>query len=79
MELSRRQVLSLVPATGLLALGGTVPASADPATDLARLKANTVEIFAGTAASNARPEVARKLAAIDQAARARLAGHGRRR
>jgi hyaluronate lyase len=73
MELSRRQILSLVPATGLLALARPVPASADPATDLARLKTNTIEVFAGTASSNARPEVAPKLAAIEQAARARLA------
>ena len=73
MELSRRQVLSLVPATGLLALARPVPASADPATDLARLKANTIEVFAGNASSNARPEVAPKLAAIEQTARTRLA------
>jgi hyaluronate lyase len=73
MELSRRQVLSLVPATGLLALARPVPASADPVTDLARLKTNTIEVFAGTASSNARPEVAPKLAAIEQTARARLA------
>ncbi|MBB4909571.1 polysaccharide lyase family 8 super-sandwich domain-containing protein [Actinophytocola algeriensis] len=73
MELSRRHVLSLVPAAGLLALARPVPASADPATDLARLKTNTIEVFAGTASSNARQEVAPKLAAIVQAARARLA------
>jgi hyaluronate lyase len=71
MELSRRQVLSLVPAAMLMAR--VVPASADPVADLARLKTNTVEVFAGTASSNARPEVAPKLAAIEQAARARLA------
>lgn len=73
MELSRRQVLSLVPTASLLALARPVAASADPATDLARVKTNTIEVFAGTAASNARPEVAPKLAAIEQAARARLA------
>ncbi len=71
MELSRRQVLSLVPAAVLLARA--VPASADPVADLSRLRTNTVDVFAGTAASNARPEVAPKLAAIVRAARARLA------
>lgn len=71
MELSRRQVLSLVPAAVLMAR--VVPASADPVADLARLKANTIEVFAGTASSNARPEVAPKLAAIERAARVRLA------
>ncbi|WP_459722044.1 polysaccharide lyase family 8 super-sandwich domain-containing protein [Actinophytocola sp. KF-1] len=54
-------------------LARVVPASADPVTDLARLKANTVDVFAGTVESNARPEVAPKLAAIVRAARARLA------
>jgi polysaccharide lyase family 8-like protein len=71
MELSRRQVLSLVPAAVLMAR--VVPASADPAADLARVRSNTIEVFAGTASSNARPEVAPKLTAIVQAARARLA------
>ena len=71
MELSRRQVLSIVPAAVLLARA--VPASADPVADLARLKANTVDVFAGTEESNARPEVATKLAAIERTARARLA------
>ncbi|MFI7675913.1 polysaccharide lyase family 8 super-sandwich domain-containing protein [Actinophytocola sp. NPDC049390] len=71
MELSRRQVLSIVPAAVLLARA--VPASADPVADLGRLRANTVDVFAGTAESNARPEVAPKLAAIERTARARLA------
>ena len=73
MELSRRQVLSLVPTASLLALARPVAASADPATDLARVKTNAIEVFAGTAASNALPEVAPKLAAIERTARTRLA------
>lgn len=73
MELSRRQVLSLVPAAGLLALARPVPASADPDADFARLLANTIDIFCGTTSSNALPAVAPKLAAIERTARARLA------
>jgi hyaluronate lyase len=76
--MSRRAVLSVVPAAALLAAVRPLraraagSAAADPAGTGAVL-ANTVAVFAGTAASNARPEVAAKLAAIDATARARLA------
>lgn len=73
MELSRRQVLSLVPAAGLLAAAAPAVAAAEPGTGLARLLANTVTIFAGSAGTNARPEVAGKVAAIERTARANLA------
>ncbi|GAA2209647.1 polysaccharide lyase 8 family protein [Nonomuraea monospora] len=69
-HLSRRQVLSLIPATGLLA--ATASPSRAAAVDHARLLANTLAIFAGTPEVNARPEVAGKLAAILAAARQRL-------
>ncbi|MEV4170478.1 polysaccharide lyase family 8 super-sandwich domain-containing protein [Nonomuraea sp. NPDC049709] len=68
--MSRRQVLSLLPAVGLLAVA--TPARAAAAVDHARLLANTVAIFAGTPEVNARPEVAGKLAAILGTARQRL-------
>jgi hyaluronate lyase len=73
MELSRRQVLSLVPAAGLLAVARPGVASAADQAGLARLLANTVTIFAGSAESNARPELAGKVAAIERAARTNLA------
>ncbi|HEU4947926.1 MAG TPA: polysaccharide lyase family 8 super-sandwich domain-containing protein [Kribbella sp.] len=69
MELSRRRVLSFLPAAALLTVITPQRANADSGTDHARLLANTVAIFAGTAESNARPEVAAKLAGIDQTAR----------
>ncbi|TDC07851.1 silent information regulator protein Sir2 [Nonomuraea longispora] len=71
--MSRRQVLSLLPAAGLLAMAAApLRAAAASATDHARLLANTVAIFAGTADVNARPEVAAKLAAMLDTARQRL-------
>jgi hyaluronate lyase len=81
LQISRRAVLSMIPATGLLAVAqplraraATPPdgASAEATADHAVLLGNTVAIFAGTAESNARPEVAAKVAAIDGAARSRL-------
>ncbi|MEU6780075.1 polysaccharide lyase family 8 super-sandwich domain-containing protein [Nonomuraea angiospora] len=69
-HMSRRQVLSLLPAAGLLAAAGPVRAAAG--IDHARLLANTVAIFAGTPDVNARPEVAGKLASITATARQRL-------
>ena len=69
MELSRRRMLSLMSATGLLAVVRPVPAGADTGDDRALLLANTVAIFAGTPQSNVRPEVAPKLAGIEQTAR----------
>ena len=74
-QLSRRQVLALVPAAGLLTAASsmanpTVSAAQTPADD--RLLANAVAIFTGTAETNARPEVAAKLTAIANTARTRL-------
>ncbi|TMR21524.1 silent information regulator protein Sir2 [Nonomuraea turkmeniaca] len=68
--MSRRQVLSLLPAAGLLAVAA--PSRAAAGIDHARLIANTVSIFAGTSDVNARPEVAAKLATIVRTARQRL-------
>ncbi len=70
-HISRRQVLSLLPAAGLAAWAS--PVRAATGVDHARLLANTVAIFAGTPEVNARPEVAGKLAAILRTARQRLA------
>ncbi|MCI3224444.1 silent information regulator protein Sir2, partial [Streptomyces sp. NP-1717] len=86
MQLSRRTLLTMLPASALLAVAAPLraraagpppaPASAsaktERAADHAALLANTVAIFAGTAESNARPEVAAKLAAITSTARTRL-------
>src|SRR5690349_5205085 len=72
MELSRRHVLSIVPAAGLVALVRPGSAAAAPS-DLARLLANTVTIFTGTDATNARPELAAKIAAVGRTARTNLA------
>ncbi|MBY8881425.1 polysaccharide lyase family 8 super-sandwich domain-containing protein [Actinacidiphila acidipaludis] len=82
MQISRRALLSAVPAATLLALTPALraraaePDGADPAAasaDRTALLANTVAIFAGTATSNARPEAAAKIAAIAATARSRLA------
>ncbi|MGH3731275.1 MAG: polysaccharide lyase family 8 super-sandwich domain-containing protein, partial [Micromonosporaceae bacterium] len=76
MKITRRRLLSLVPATGLITLATPGRASADPeadpGADHARVLSNTVDIFAGTTASNGRPEAAGKLAAIERTARTRL-------
>jgi hyaluronate lyase len=83
VEITRRRLLSLVPAASLSGLALPQRASAttgdasedgqsDPPTDLARLLGNTVAMLAGTPESNARPEVAAKLATIEQNARSRL-------
>ena len=74
VRMSRRAVLSTIPAAALLAVAQPLRArAAEPATeataDYAALIANTVAMFTGTAQSNARPEVAEKLAAIDATAR----------
>ncbi|MFF2727482.1 polysaccharide lyase family 8 super-sandwich domain-containing protein [Streptomyces sp. NPDC058008] len=86
MELSRRSALSVIPAATLWTVSQALRAEADPrggrpgdgapsprAEDPDTLLANTVAVFAGTAASNARPEVAPKLASLLATARARLA------
>jgi hyaluronate lyase len=72
MELSRRQALSLVPAAGLVAMARPGVAAAAPS-DLERLLANTMTIFTGTRETNARPELATKIAAISRKARDNLA------
>lgn len=82
MQISRRALVSSVPAAVLLA--GVRPPRGraadrplavgdDPAADRAALIANTLAIFAGTDTSNARPEVAAKLRTVDTRARSRLA------
>ncbi|MFC5825030.1 polysaccharide lyase family 8 super-sandwich domain-containing protein [Nonomuraea insulae] len=68
--MSRRQVLSLLPAAGLLAV--PFPARAAAAIDHTRLLTNTIAILAGTPDVNARPETAAKLASILGTARQRL-------
>ncbi|MFF9685644.1 polysaccharide lyase family 8 super-sandwich domain-containing protein [Streptomyces sp. NPDC014623] len=86
MELSRRSALSVIPAATLWALSQTLRAEATPpaaphsagsakSVDQGRaaILRNTVAVFAGTDASNARPEVAPKLASLRATARARLA------
>ncbi|MFE4216625.1 polysaccharide lyase family 8 super-sandwich domain-containing protein [Streptomyces sp. NPDC056844] len=87
MEFSRRSALSVIPAATLWALSRSLRAEAAPSRDpavppgapqpsdgsSAALLANTVAVFAGTAASHARSEVAPKLAALQETARARLA------
>ncbi|PSL05875.1 hyaluronate lyase [Haloactinopolyspora alba] len=72
MELSRRRLLSLLSAAGVLPVVAPRLAGAAPAADTSRLLTNTVAMLAGTAQSNARPEVAGRLAAIDRTARNRL-------
>jgi hyaluronate lyase len=77
MDLTRRRLLSFVPATALLT--AVNPASTAHATmaavnaDPGQLLANALAIYAGTAESNARPEVAAKVTAIDSTARTWLA------
>ncbi|MES4906479.1 MULTISPECIES: polysaccharide lyase family 8 super-sandwich domain-containing protein [unclassified Streptomyces] len=82
MRISRRALLSIVPAATLSAVAPPQRAwarasrdatPADAAADHATLIDNTVAILAGTADSNARPEVAAKLTSIRATANARLA------
>lgn len=77
MQLSRRALLATLPAGALLALAGRIPgAAADPASatgDRAAVLGNVTAVFCGTAASNARPETAGKLAALQSAATSHLA------
>ncbi len=81
MSISRRSLLSIIPAASLLAVvpplrarAGTRPdtVATDAPTDHAAILRNTVAIFAGTTDSNARTEVGAKLAAIDSAAHSHL-------
>lgn len=76
MEFTRRRLMSTLSAAGLLAVLPlrTAAASARPrAADAALLLAHTRAVFAGTPATNARPEAAAKIAAIHDTARANLA------
>jgi hyaluronate lyase len=66
---SRRTVLSTVPTAALLAVAGARPARAAVETDHATLMRNMVAMFAGTAESNAHPDVAAKLTTVDSTAR----------
>ncbi|GAA1566692.1 hypothetical protein GCM10009789_20250 [Kribbella sancticallisti] len=88
MDITRRRLLSFVPAAALLTAVNPAPASARgmPAgvrgtgvrgAGAAALLANLVGVFAGTAESNARPEVQAKLAAIDRTAQTWLAAMDR--
>lgn len=81
MPLSRRALLSTLPAAALAAMAlplraraATGPATAGQATGAAhtRLIDNTVAVFAGTRETNARPEVRAKLTSIAATARSRL-------
>ncbi|SEG76024.1 hyaluronate lyase [Actinacidiphila yanglinensis] len=78
MQISRRALLAAVPATALLAVtqpsrawAAGAGAAGGPA-DRATVLANTVDVFAGTDQSNARPDVAAKTAAMAATARTRL-------
>ncbi|MBP0458132.1 polysaccharide lyase family 8 super-sandwich domain-containing protein [Streptomyces montanisoli] len=85
MPISRRALLSSLPAGALLAAaspgearalttaaGGGAAGDA-AAGDPAAVLASTVALLAGTAESNARPEAAKKLAAVEATARGRIA------
>ncbi|WBQ05765.1 polysaccharide lyase family 8 super-sandwich domain-containing protein [Kribbella sp. CA-293567] len=74
MQITRRRLLSFVPAAALLtAVHPAAAATATTASEAPRLLDNLVAIFAGTPESNARPEVRAKLATLDQTARTWLA------
>ncbi|WP_435610322.1 polysaccharide lyase family 8 super-sandwich domain-containing protein [Streptomyces sp. C10-9-1] len=84
MHLSRRTLLSALPAAALTPAAAAAAAAGTgapppPGTavgsprDRATLIANALAVFAGTEWSNTRPETARRLAAIESSARARLA------
>ncbi|MFF3689913.1 polysaccharide lyase family 8 super-sandwich domain-containing protein [Streptomyces sp. NPDC002187] len=84
MHISRRTLLSMFPAATVAAAAqpsahAAPQPRADTDTDTegtpsdhAALISNTVAVFAGTAESNARPDVAPKTASIESTARARL-------
>ncbi|MDX2968195.1 polysaccharide lyase family 8 super-sandwich domain-containing protein [Kribbella solani] len=79
MDVTRRRLLSFVPATALLTAVRPAPAAqaAVPhrlmTDNPSQLLGNAIAIYAGTPESNARPEVAAKVAAIDSTARTWLA------
>lgn len=83
MELSRRTALSVIPAAALWTVSqalrtdaaaspNTPPSPGSAEEPPATLLRNTVAVLAGTAESNARPEVAPKLASLLATARTRL-------
>ncbi|MGW6283070.1 polysaccharide lyase family 8 super-sandwich domain-containing protein [Kribbella sp. NPDC055071] len=70
MDITRRRLLSFVPATALLTAVNPAPGARAATTgDINPLLTNAIAIYAGTAESNARPEVAAKLASLDSTAR----------
>jgi hyaluronate lyase len=70
VDITRRRLLSFVPATALLTAVNPAPRARAATTDgINPLLTNAIAIYAGTAESNARPEVAAKLAALDSTAR----------
>ena len=81
--MSRRALLSVLPAAWLPMIGpphataapptGHAAPTAAPETDRERILANVLAFLTGTPESNAHPEAAAKLAAIDTTARDRLA------
>ncbi|GAA3572103.1 polysaccharide lyase family 8 super-sandwich domain-containing protein [Kribbella ginsengisoli] len=74
MDITRRRLLSFVPAAALLTAVRPLPAgAASTDSEAPKLLTNTIAIFTGTPESNARPEVRAKLNAIDQTARTWLA------
>jgi hyaluronate lyase len=83
VHLTRRRLLSFVPATALLTAVNPAPAAraatagaaagASVTAEPGQLLTNAIAIYAGTAESNVRPEVAAKVAAIDKTARTWLA------
>nr|WP_112248655.1 polysaccharide lyase family 8 super-sandwich domain-containing protein [Kribbella monticola] len=80
MEITRRRLLSFVPAAALLSAvrpAQAIAGGVDESPGQAKLLGNAVAVFAGTAESNGRPEVAAKLAAMDQTARTWLSAMDR--
>ena len=80
MQITRRRLLSFVPAAALLTAVRPAAATATGVNETAaeaQLLTNAIAIFAGTEESNARPEVAARLATLDQTARTWLAAMDR--
>ncbi|MDX6251945.1 MAG: hypothetical protein QOF10_5305 [Kribbellaceae bacterium] len=82
MQITRRRLLSFVPATALLTAVRPAPMNASTGANeqpaaTNQLLTNLIGIFAGTPESNARPEVAAKLASMDQTARTWLSSMDR--
>ncbi|GAA2316736.1 polysaccharide lyase beta-sandwich domain-containing protein [Streptomyces kunmingensis] len=74
MEISRRRLLSALGAAGVLAAVPSQWAGAAALEEgVSRLISNTVDVFAGTVASNSRTETDSKRAAVERTARANLA------